>query len=31
MVIDWLTAAGLISALAAAVGICIVARRGRQN
>jgi len=27
MVMDWLTAAGLISAIAAAVGIGIVARR----
>jgi hypothetical protein len=28
MVVDWLTAAGLVSAIAAAVGIGIVARRG---
>jgi len=31
MVLDWLTAAGLVSALAAAVGIGIVARRGNQT
>jgi hypothetical protein len=28
MVMDWLTAAGLVSAIAAAIGIGIVARRG---
>lgn len=31
MVMDWLTAVGLVSALAAAVGIGIVARRGNQT
>jgi hypothetical protein len=31
MVMDWLTAAGFVSALAAAVGIGIVARLGNQT
>ena len=31
MVMDWLTAVGLVSALAAAVGIGIAARRGNQT
>jgi len=31
MVMDWLTTAGLVSALAAAVGIGIAARRGNQT
>jgi hypothetical protein len=31
MIMDWLTAAGLISALAAAVAIGIVDRRGKQT
>ena len=31
MVVDWLTAAGLVSAIAAAVGIGIVARRGGET
>ena len=31
MVMDWLTAAGFVSALAAAVSIGIVARRGNQT
>lgn len=31
MVMDWLTAAGLVSALAAALGIGIAARRGKQT
>ena len=31
MVMDWLTAVGFVSALAAAVSISIVARRGNQT
>jgi hypothetical protein len=31
MVMDWLTAVGLVSALAAAVGIGVVAKRGNQT